>query len=141
MVSEYTYCEILGKGNWISRKTVEDMNNKGEILKNLVNPPLKDNVAVPDAGFTVVRFVADNVGYWLFHCHMNWHNHLGEIFFVNNLAVFLIFWYYSIQVLCNIFVLFSGMGLVIKVGNVEKTIQPPPKGFPKCGNFVGCDVE
>ena len=74
-----TYCEILGKGNWISRKTVEDMNNKGEILKNLVNPPLKDNVAVPDAGFTVVRFVADNVGYWLFHCHMNWHNHLGEI--------------------------------------------------------------
>ena len=75
------YCEILGKGNWISRKTVEDMNNKGEILKNLVNPPLKDNVAVPDAGFTVVRFVADNVGYWLFHCHMNWHNHLGENFF------------------------------------------------------------
>ena len=58
-----TYCKILGKGNWISRKTVEDMNNKGEILKNLVNPPLKDNVAVPDAGFTVVRFVADNVSY------------------------------------------------------------------------------
>ena len=29
------------------------------------------------AGFTVLRFVADNVGYWLFHCHMSWHNHLG----------------------------------------------------------------
>ena len=31
--------------------------------------------------------------------------------------------------------------IFIKVGNVEKTIQPPPKGFPKCGNFVGCDAE
>ena len=86
------------------------MNRKGKIRKNLINPPLKDNVGVPDAGFTIVRFLADNVGYWLFHCHMNWHNHLG-------------------------------MGLVIKVGNVEETIQPPPKGFPKCGNFVGCSVE
>ena len=140
MVSEYTYCEILGKGNWISRKTVEDMNNKGEILKNLVNPPLKDNVAVPDAGFTVVRFVADNVGYWLFHCHMNWHNHLGEI--ISWLIIYLSFFsYYNIQACYDVLLLFSGMGLVIKVGNVEETIQPPPKGFPKCGNFVGCDVE
>ena len=40
-----------------------------------------------------------------------------------------------------VLLLFSGMGLVIKVGNVEETIQPPPKGFPKCGDFVGCDVE
>jgi hypothetical protein len=23
------------------------------------------------------RFLADNVGYWLVHCHMSWHNHLG----------------------------------------------------------------
>ena len=29
---------------------VEEMNNSGKISKNLVNPPLKDNVAVPDAG-------------------------------------------------------------------------------------------
>merc|ERR1711879_150308 len=78
-----------------------------KMLKNLFDPPLKDNVAVPDAGFTVIRFLADNVGYWLFHCHMSWHNHLG-------------------------------MGLVIKVGDVENTIQPPPKGFPTCGDFVGC---
>ena len=86
------------------------MNKNGKIPKNLHNPPLKDNVAVPDAGFTILRFLADNVGYWLFHCHMNWHNHLG-------------------------------MGLVVKVGNVEETIQPPPKGFPKCGNFVGCESD
>ena len=41
----------------------------------------------------------------------------------------------------DVLILFLGMGLVIKVGNVEETIQPPPKGFPKCGDFVGCDVE
>ena len=29
---------------------VEEMNKSGKINKNLVNPPLKDNVAVPDAG-------------------------------------------------------------------------------------------
>ena len=53
--------------------------------------------------------------------------------------------YVFLFVLCTTFkpvsLMFSGMGLVIKVGNVEETIQPPPKGFPKCGNFVGCDVE
>ena len=53
--------------------------------------------------------------------------------------------YVFLLVLCITFkpvlLLFSGMGLVIKVGKVEETIQPPPKGFPKCGNFIGCDVE
>ena len=65
------------KKNFISREYVETLNQEGKIKKNLFNPPLKDNVAVPDAGFTVIRFLADNVGYWLFHCHMSWHNHLG----------------------------------------------------------------
>ena len=63
--------------NFVTREYVEELNRSGKIKKNLINPPLKDNVAVPDAGFTILRFVADNVGYWLFHCHMSWHNHLG----------------------------------------------------------------
>lgn len=53
------------------------MDQAGLIQKNLIDPPAKDNVIVPDAGFTVIRFHADNPGYWLFHCHMSWHNHLG----------------------------------------------------------------
>ena len=63
--------------NFITKEYVEGLNANGSIKKNLIDPPLKDNVVVPDAGFTIVRFVADNVGYWLFHCHMSWHNHLG----------------------------------------------------------------
>ena len=66
-----------GPGNFITRERVEKLNAEGKIVKNLQNPPLKDNVVVPDAGFTIIRFHADNVGYWLFHCHMAWHNHLG----------------------------------------------------------------
>ena len=38
---------------------------------------MKDTVSVPDAGFTLIRFLANNPGYWLLHCHMSWHNHVG----------------------------------------------------------------
>ena len=33
-----------------AREMVEEMNKSGKINKNLVDPPLKDNVAIPDAG-------------------------------------------------------------------------------------------
>ena len=58
------------------------MDNRKEIKRNLVNPPIKDSVVVPDGGFTIIRFLADNPGYWLVHCHMSWHNHLGMGFVV-----------------------------------------------------------
>ena len=35
---------------YIIREVVEEMNKSGKINKNLVDPPLKDNVAIPDAG-------------------------------------------------------------------------------------------
>ena len=34
---------------------VEEMNKSGKINKNLVDPPLKDNVAVPDAGIVLSK--------------------------------------------------------------------------------------
>ena len=30
----------------------------------------KDTLTVPFGGYTVVRFIADNPGWWLFHCHI-----------------------------------------------------------------------
>ena len=65
------------KENYIKRETVIDLNEAGKIPKNLKDPPIKDTVAVPDAGYTVIRFLADNPGYWLIHCHMSWHSHTG----------------------------------------------------------------
>lgn len=38
---------------------------------------MKDTVTVPDGGYTIVRFVADNPGYWLFHCHIEYHVEVG----------------------------------------------------------------
>ena len=64
-------------GNSISKQEVIDLNESGKIQRNLNNPPLKDTVSVPDAGFTLIRFHANNPGYWLLHCHMSWHNHVG----------------------------------------------------------------
>ncbi|TRY73881.1 hypothetical protein TCAL_12804 [Tigriopus californicus] len=64
-------------GNWLNKQVVIDMDQKGLIERNLIDPPLKDVATVPDGGFTIFRFQADNPGYWLFHCHMSWHNHLG----------------------------------------------------------------
>jgi len=44
---------------------------------NLANPPRRDVFTVPAAGWTVVRFVADNPGVWLLHCHTEWHAEAG----------------------------------------------------------------
>lgn len=38
------------------------MDQKGHIRRNLVDAPVKDTVAVPDGGYTIVRFMATNPG-------------------------------------------------------------------------------
>lgn len=45
--------------------------------KILANPTRRDVVTVPGFGWALVRFVADNPGLWLFHCHMIWHAEAG----------------------------------------------------------------
>ncbi|PSN45771.1 hypothetical protein C0J52_08060 [Blattella germanica] len=40
-------------------------------------PVFKDTIAVPSAGFVVLRFRADNPGYWFFHCHFVFHHATG----------------------------------------------------------------
>lgn len=58
-------------------ETVKELNKAGNITRNLKDPPLKDTVIVPDAGFTLIRFLADNPGYWLIHDMLTWHQHMG----------------------------------------------------------------
>ncbi|KAJ8325875.1 ferroxidase fet3 [Batrachochytrium dendrobatidis] len=41
------------------------------------NPPRRDTVVIPPQGFVVIRFLADNPGVWLFHCHIEWHLEAG----------------------------------------------------------------
>ena len=39
---------------------------------NTANPPLRDTATLPQNGWVVLRFVADNPGLWIFHCHLLW---------------------------------------------------------------------
>ena len=60
--------------------TVEDDNGnfKQEVRwknMNVINTqnkalPRKDTLTVPYGGYAVIRFVVDNPGWWLFHCHI-----------------------------------------------------------------------
>ncbi|KAL6502605.1 hypothetical protein OROHE_024258 [Orobanche hederae] len=44
---------------------------------NLVNPIMKNTVAVHPYGWTALRFRADNPGVWAFHCHIESHFYMG----------------------------------------------------------------
>ena len=66
-----------GPGNNITKQMIIDMVRAGKIPRNLDSPPSKDTIVVPDAGYTLLRLKADNPGYWIMHCHMSWHSHIG----------------------------------------------------------------
>ncbi|XP_021701212.1 laccase-5 [Aedes aegypti] len=40
---------------------------------NSHNPPYKDTISIPNEGYVKVRFRANNAGFWLVHCHFEWH--------------------------------------------------------------------
>lgn len=41
------------------------------------SPASKDTIVVNGDSYAVIRFVADNPGVWLFHCHIEWHVEMG----------------------------------------------------------------
>lgn len=64
-----------------------NFNAKTDTKKfNLVNPPMRNTVSVPVGGWAVIRFVADNPGVWIMHCHLDVHLSwgLGMVFVVEN---------------------------------------------------------
>lgn len=40
-------------------------------------PPLMDTASIPSKGITSIRFRADNPGFWLMHCHFEYHMAVG----------------------------------------------------------------
>ncbi|KAK7480575.1 hypothetical protein BaRGS_00028151, partial [Batillaria attramentaria] len=53
------------------------MDRRGEIKRNFQSPVLKDTVTVPDGGYAILRFHANNPGVWLLHCHVEYHAEIG----------------------------------------------------------------
>ena len=68
----------MGKLNTsIHLDEVKRLDEMGMLARNFDLPPIKDTVTVPVGGYTIVRFVADNPGTWLFHCHLDFHSEVG----------------------------------------------------------------
>ncbi|CAG8702007.1 5320_t:CDS:2, partial [Cetraspora pellucida] len=61
---------VVGRGNG----TTPDQSTY-----NLINPPYRDTVTIPPAGWLAIRFVADNPGIWAVHCHIEWHVEMGMV--------------------------------------------------------------
>jgi laccase len=71
---------------------------------NLANPQMRNTVGVPPGGWIVIRFIANNPGTWMFHCHMDAHLPYGII-----------------------------MGFIVQNGPTKETILlPPPSNLPQC---------
>lgn len=43
----------------------------------IANPLKRDTATAEGFGWVLLRFVADNPGVWMFHCHMFWHSESG----------------------------------------------------------------
>ncbi|KAJ8511467.1 hypothetical protein OPV22_001901 [Ensete ventricosum] len=71
---------------------------------NLVDPVERNTMAVPGAGWTAIRFRADNPGVWFLHCHFEVHTTWG---------------------LKMAFVVEDGEG-------PNESLPPPPKDLPAC---------
>ncbi|XP_055883560.1 uncharacterized protein LOC129925978 [Biomphalaria glabrata] len=71
---------VIGIDRINSTTTLEEvkaMDSRGELNRSKTKAPLKDSVTVPDGGYTIVRFKADNPGIWFFHCHIEFHAEIG----------------------------------------------------------------
>lgn len=113
----------------INLKHALELDKKGLLHRQFNLPPAKDTIAVPNNGYVIFRFRADNpgewgekfswqtvenvtlsfgffcpTGYWLFHCHFLFH-------------------------------ILIGMNLILHVGT-HADLPPIPPNFPICGDHL-----
>lgn len=61
---------------------IREQNEAGNIERNLDNPPRKDSIQSIPGGYLLIRFYADNPGYWLMHCHISFDVVEGQVLVV-----------------------------------------------------------
>ncbi|CAF4238340.1 unnamed protein product, partial [Rotaria sp. Silwood2] len=66
---------LHGHSFWII-STSENPQAKQRYRGAYIQP---DVVSVPGSGWAKIRFLANNSGAWLFHCHIEWHMYAGLI--------------------------------------------------------------
>lgn len=62
---------VLGSGTGQFNDSAYSSLSSSEL--NLINPPVRDTVHLPQSGWTLIRYVSDNPGCWIIHCHIDWH--------------------------------------------------------------------
>ncbi|PSN35801.1 hypothetical protein C0J52_21815 [Blattella germanica] len=64
--------DVFGGNNTL--ENVRASLNDGKLPQGISTKPItKDTLAIPSNGYAVIRFKADNPGFWLFHCHFLYH--------------------------------------------------------------------
>lgn len=122
----------------INLKHALDLDRRGLLHRQYNLPPSKDTIAVPNNGYVVLRFRADNPGTWYFwfewfdrflkatiafHCLM--HHKKNLFFFAGS-------WLFHCHFLYHIVI---GMNLILQVGT-QTDLPPIPPGFPTCGDHT-----
>lgn len=62
---------VLGTGS--GDFPYRSVNDAPGSLINLDDPPYRDTVELPASGWAAIRYLTDNPGAWLLHCHLQWH--------------------------------------------------------------------
>lgn len=119
----------------VTVEQIQVMDESGHIRRNLVDAPVKDTVAVPDGGYTIVRFIASNPGspfpigsFWVFCPGESSSKYLHSLFFIISSG----YWLFHCHLSFHIEV---GMGLIFKIGE-DHDLPPIPPNFPKCGSWL-----
>lgn len=68
---------VMDTGLLLPNMTVSEVKDGAIPKTQSKRPPYKDTTILPYPGYTRLRFRADNPGYWLFHCHFDWHLPIG----------------------------------------------------------------
>ncbi|KAI4162072.1 MAG: hypothetical protein LQ342_004242 [Letrouitia transgressa] len=56
---------------------IENANFPDKLNLKLDNPPRRDVVLLPQNGYAIIAFKADNPGVWIMHCHIAFHASFG----------------------------------------------------------------
>jgi L-ascorbate oxidase len=75
VVATGTFNDTMGDTN-LKYHEAKEMNFTGNFVKS---PPFKDTAVLPYPGFVKFRFRASNPGFWLFHCHYDFHMLIGRL--------------------------------------------------------------
>jgi hypothetical protein len=79
--AEYHPWHIHGHSFWVVGQGQGTFNPATDVATyNLKNPVLRDTVSLQPRGWVAVRFLADNPGAWMFHCHILSHQIMGMAF-------------------------------------------------------------